>query len=228
MFVPIKDDTPLRMIRFQTVTAMIIVINVVVFLITGPLAGLEASVIFATRYGVVPSQILSLAPPLSIGLSPALEPITLLTYQFLHGSSMHIIVNMAFLWVFSDNIEDAFGHVAFGVFYLLCGMIAGLLHVMMAPDSTVPLIGASGSVSGVLGAYLLLYPRARVWVLLFLTIPVPLPALWILVAWFCFQFYGLFLSVGPGEAIGWWAHIGGFLAGLGLTFILRHRLFVKA
>ncbi|MCA0432020.1 MAG: rhomboid family intramembrane serine protease [Proteobacteria bacterium] len=227
MFVPIKDDTPLRVIRFQTVTAAIIALNVVVFLVTGPLTGVDAALAFATRYGVIPAQLLALAPPQLGLLDPIAEPVTLITYQFIHGDWMHIVINMAFLWVFSDNIEDAFGHAGFAVFYLLCGVMAAVLHVMMAPESTLPLIGASGSVSGVLGAYMLLYPRARVWVLLFFKIPVPLPALWILVAWFAFQFYSLLVPDVPGQTVAWWAHIGGFLAGLGLTLILRHRLFVR-
>jgi membrane associated rhomboid family serine protease len=150
-----------------------------------------------------------------------------ITYQFLHGGWMHLISNMAFLWVFADNIEDAFGHFGFLLFYLLCGIAAGLLHTVMQPDSGAPLIGASGAVSGVLAAYLLLYPKARIWILLFMRIPLPISAFWALSGWFALQLLSIFISSEDEAQVAWWAHIGGFLAGLILTFVLRSRLLVR-
>ena len=140
---------------------------------------------------------------------------------------MHLIFNMVFLWVFADNIEDAFGHVGFALFYVICGIVAGLCHAIMEPGSQVPVIGASGAVSGVLGAYLLLYPRTRLWVIFYLPIPFRIPAMIVLGVWFATQLLGVFTPGEEGMLIAWWAHIGGFLAGLLLTLLLRSRLLVK-
>jgi rhomboid family protein len=153
--------------------------------------------------------------------------LTLITYQFLHGGWWHLIANMAFLWVFADNVEDAFGHFGFLIFYLLCGIAAGMLHTLVDPHSGAPLIGASGAVSGVLASYMLLYPRARVWILLFLRIPLPIPAVWALGGWFALQLVSAFISTEDSNLVAWWSHIGGFLTGLVLTFVLRSRLLVR-
>jgi membrane associated rhomboid family serine protease len=159
--------------------------------------------------------------------NPIPEPLTLITYQFLHGGWWHLIANMAFLWVFADNVEDAFGHAGFLIFYLLCGIAAGMLHTLMQPQSGAPLIGASGAVSGVLASYMLLYPRARVWILLFMRIPLPISAIWALGGWFALQLISAFISTEDSTLVAWWAHIGGFLTGLILTFVLRSRLLVR-
>ena len=134
---------------------------------------------------------------------------------------------MAFLWVFADNIEDAFGHFGFALFYLLCGIAGGLVHAIMQPASQIPVIGASGAVSGVLGAYLLLFPKARLWVFFYLPIPFRIPAVIVLGIWFATQIMGVFTPAEDGQLVAWWAHIGGFATGLILTMLLRSRLLVK-
>lgn len=227
MFVPLKDDNPLQVIRFQYVCVALIAVNIAIFLLTGAMHGEEALIMAATGYGVVPTELLDLSRVGSGSLNPVAEPVTLLTYMFLHGGWVHLLSNMAFLWVFGDNIEDAFGHFGFLLFYLLSGIAAAGLHVIMSADSNQPLIGASGAVSGIIAAYLLLFPRARVWILLFMRIPLKIPAAFVLGGWILLQFASLFMQQTEGQAIAWWAHIGGFAAGLLLTLILRSRLLVK-
>lgn len=226
MFVPLHDSTPLQVIRFQYVTGALIIINVVVFLLTGAFTSEESMWALATGYGVVPVELVHIVNP-GTAYNPIPEPLTLITYQFLHGGWWHLISNMAFLWVFADNIEDAFGHFGFLIFYLLCGIAAGTLHALVEPQSGAPLIGASGAVSGVLASYMLLYPRARVWILLFLRIPLPIPAVWALGGWFALQIFSVFIATEDSAEVAWWAHIGGFLAGLVLTLVLRSRLLVR-
>lgn len=227
MFVPLKDDNPLRVIRFQYVSLALILINCVVFLLTGPLLGEEASMVAVTGYGVVPTELLDLTRQGQQVLNPVPEPFTLVTYMFLHAGWLHLIGNLAFLWVFGDNVEDAFGHVAFALFFLLCGVVSALAHVMMTPDSHEPLIGASGAVSGVMAAYLLLYPKARVWILLFMRLPLKIPAWIALLGWFGLQILGLFMVEPEGQAVAFWAHIGGFVMGLAFTLLLRSPWLVK-
>ncbi len=226
MFVPLHDNTPLQVIRFQYVTGALILINVVVFLLTGAFNSDEVLWALASGYGIVPDELIHVVNP-GTAYNPVPEPLTLITYQFLHGGWMHLISNMLFLWVFADNVEDAFGHFGFLIFYLLCGVAAGLLHTLIEPQSGAPLIGASGAVSGVLASYLLLYPRARVWILLFFRIPLPISAFWALSGWFVLQLVSAFISSADDMTVAWWAHIGGFLTGLVLTFVLRSRLLVR-
>jgi membrane associated rhomboid family serine protease len=221
MFIPLHDDTPLKVIRFQYVTLLIIIANIAIFLLWGAFATEAVQANSATTFGVIPTELLHGAGH----NQPFAEPLTLFTYMFLHAGWMHLIGNMLFLWVFADNVEDAFGYAGFAVFYILCGAIAGLTFAVMAPNSTSPLIGASGAVSGILASYLILYPRARVWILLFLRIPIPLPAVWVLGGWFLLQVFSL-AAAGPNEEVGWWAHIGGFAAGLIITMALRNRLLI--
>lgn len=226
MFVPLHDNTPLQVIRFQYVTGALIIVNVALFLLTGAFDSEETLWAIATGYGIVPVELIHVVNP-GTAYNPIPEPLTLITYQFLHGGWWHLIANMAFLWVFADNVEDAFGHVGFLIFYLLCGIAAGTLHTLMQPQSGAPLIGASGAVSGVLASYMLLYPRARVWILLFMRIPLPIPAVWALGGWFALQLGSAFFSTEDSNLVAWWAHIGGFLTGLILTFVLRSRLLVR-
>ena len=221
MFLPLHDDTPLKVIRFQFVTVLIMAINVGVFLATGAFQG-EANLASVTSsFGFVPAEFLGAANqgPVASG-GPLHEALTLITFQFIHAGWLHLIGNMLFLWVFADNIEDVYGYGGFALFYLLCGVAGGLVHAVMMPHSPSPLIGASGSVSGVLAAYMVLFPKARVWILLFLRIPVPLPAFWVLGGWFLIQVFSLFASL-PGQDIAWYAHIGGFSTGLVITLVLR-------
>jgi membrane associated rhomboid family serine protease len=226
MFVPLKDDQPLKLIRFQYVVLALIIVNVVLFLLTGPLLGEAGLMAVASGYGVVPQELFHGSVPVG-SFHPVSEPVTLLSYMFLHGGWLHLLGNMAFLWVFADNIEDAFGHFGFLLFYLLCGIAAALAHAFMTPYSIDPLIGASGAVSGVLAAYLLLYPQARVWILLFMRIPLRIPAWIVLGGWIVLQFVSLNLEQAEGPAVAWWAHIGGFAMGLVFTLILRSPLWVR-
>lgn len=149
-------------------------------------------------------------------------PATLISYQFLHGSILHLVFNMAFLWVFGDNIEDAMGHWRFLVFYLMCGVIAGLIHAAADPGAVIPIVGASGAISGVLGAYLVLHPRAKILVPVII-VPLYLPAYILLLFWIGFQVFSAVLLTPDQSNVAWWAHIGGFLAGMILVVPFRHK-----
>jgi membrane associated rhomboid family serine protease len=158
------------------------------------------------------------------------RPHTLLTSLFLHGGWLHVGGNMLYLWIFGDNVEDRLGRIRFLVFYLLCGVAASGVHILANPHSTVPTIGASGAIAGVLGAYLLLYPGARVLTLIplgFYLQVVQLPAFFFLGFWFLIQFISGAASLaargGGAGGIAWWAHIGGFAAGIILQFVFRKR-----
>ena len=226
MFIPLHDSTPLKVIRFQAVTIAIILLEVVVFLLTGAFRTEPALAATAALWGVVPGEITGVMPPL-LGFDPVPEPFTLITYQFLHGSWWHLISNMLFLWVFADNIEDAYGHVAFAFLFLFCGVIAALVHVLVMPLSAAPLVGASGAVSGVLGAYLVLFPKARVWVLVAARIPLRIGALWVLGGWFGLQLFSWWMTRDSESGIAWGAHIGGFIAGAAITYAIRRRLWMR-
>jgi membrane associated rhomboid family serine protease len=227
MFVPLKDDQPLKVIRFQYVVMALIVLNVVLFLVTGPLQGEEALMITASGFGVVPVELFDVVARNAAIIHPISEPLTLLSYMFLHAGWLHLLGNMAFLWVFADNIEDAFGHFGFLLFYILCGVAAALAHALVEPRSVDPLIGASGAVSGVLAAYLLLYPQARIWILFLMRIPLKIPAWIVLGGWLAFQFFSLGLEQPEGQAVAWWAHIGGFATGLVFTLLLRSPVWAR-
>jgi rhomboid family protein len=222
-FIPISDENPLRAIRVPWVTLALIAINVVVYLIEAlaDSAGTEAAIV---GLAVIPSKLLQIqstggatAPTGFVAGAP--EWLTLITYQFLHGGILHLLSNMLFLWVFGDNVEDALGHVKFLVFYLLCGVAGGLAHAALQPSSELPLIGASGAVSGVIAAYLMLHPRVRVWVLAFRILPLRVPAAWVLGFWVVSQFVMAVLA--PGDGVAWWAHIGGMAAGAVLVVFMR-------
>jgi membrane associated rhomboid family serine protease len=228
MFVPLHDDAPLQVIRFQFVTLAIIAGNIIIYLFTGAFQGEELTMRVAASFGVIPHEFTDVRN-FGFAENPIPPPATFLSYMFVHASWMHLLTNMLFLWVFADNVEDAFGHVSFAVFYLICGAVAAAAHVIMAPASDAPLIGASGAVSGVLGAYLMLYPRARVLMLMFVPIPIRISALWVLGIWFAIQIFSLYQASGNGAVeVAWWAHIGGFLAGMLLTIILRSRLLIRS
>ncbi len=224
MFLPLYDDTPLKVIRFQTVTGLLIAANVAVFLYTHYGLGNTGEVTVAMGLGATPAAITSGAP-VDAGRHMVPYVATLFTYMFLHAGWMHLLGNMAFLWVFADNVEDAFGHGGFFFVYIVCGVVAGLAYSYAQPASLSPLIGASGAVAGVMGAYLVLFPRARVWVLLFMRLPIRISAAWVLIGWFVLQVISLLTDKGGGQMnVGWWAHIGGFTCGLAVTWLLRDRL----
>lgn len=225
MFVPIYDDNPLRTIRAPFITIFLIVISTAIYLFEMSREGQLAAASFA----IVPSELFQMGifggPANGIGDALAVpESFTLVTYMFLHGDPFHLFGNMLFLWVFGDNVEDALGHLRFLVFYLACGIFAGLVHAFVVENwittsSGVPLIGASGAVAGVITAYLMLHPHVRVWVLAFRFIPLRISAMFALGAWILSQFVMLALpNIGP---VAWWAHIGGIVAGGVLVLFMR-------
>lgn len=175
-------------------------------------------------YGVIPAQATGHAVRM-----PAAIPVRLIASLFLHGGWGHLAGNMLFLWIFADNVEDAMGHGPFIVFYLICGVVANLVHILANPQSAEPTIGASGAIAGILGAYLVLYPRARVqmvvWLLILFLRFVWVPAVFFLPAWILMQLVSGLASLGVPQAggVAWWAHIGGFASGIALV-----RVFAKA
>ncbi|MCF8032102.1 MAG: rhomboid family intramembrane serine protease [Desulfarculaceae bacterium] len=217
--IPLKDENPTQGVPFVTIG--IIALNLLVYLYQLSL-GPRAEYIFLHQYGVVPVLLTGEIPVPGI-LAWLPQPLTLVTSMFLHGGFMHLAGNMLYLWIFGNNIEDRLGPLRFGVFYLLGGVLAGLSHVVASPGSQLPMVGASGAIAAVLGAYFLLYPRAKVVVLLwffFYAQLIRVPAVIVLGVWFLLQVLG---RGGPGVA--WMAHIGGFVIGLILVrlFLPRRR-----
>lgn len=222
MFFPIHDENKLRSIRFQYMTVALIAINVLVFFLE--VSGMQNAVI--ASFAVVPRELFEVSvvggvAPSAIDTIAVPEAYTLLTYMFLHDNSnpLHLIGNMVFLWVFGDNVEDAVGHVKFVIFYLLCGVAAGLVQSLMSPASEAPLIGASGAVAGVIAAYLMLHPRVMVWGMVFKVIPLRITAAAALGLWIAYQF--VMVLVPSETGIAWWAHIGGLAAGAILIVFMR-------
>jgi membrane associated rhomboid family serine protease len=215
--IPLRDST--RSSTAAVIVYAVIASCVAAFVYTIGL-GDEARIgAFYASFGAVPRAITQAAPGAYWGL---------LTSMFLHGGWVHLGGNMLFLWVFGDNIEDALGHVRFVIFYLLTGLIATLSHIVTQPASDVPLVGASGAIAGVLGGYLVLYPRARILSLIFLGYfirLVELPAVFVLGLWFVIQVVqGLGALAAPGvAAVAFWAHVGGFVAGVVLIRLFARR-----
>lgn len=219
--IPLHDDNPTEIFPYLTVT--FIVTCVLVFLWQLSLGPEGQKAVYAL--GVIPASLLqgkSLPPDLY--LIPA--KLTLLTSMFLHGGWMHLIGNMLFLWIFGNNVEDAMGHSRFIIFYLVCGFAAALAQALPNPESVIPMIGASGAISGVLGAYLLLHPRARVLVAIPIGIfihTMKLPAMAVLGFWFVLQLINTLLTGAGSGGVAWGAHIGGFVAGVLLIPIFKYR-----
>lgn len=219
MFLPLHDQNPIRHVKFPYVTYGLIGVTTVVFLVQLAM-GAYGFEWFTVEYGMVPVVVRNVVDQ-PVAWLP--DWANLVTYAFLHADWLHLLSNMLFLWVFGDNVEDAMGHIKFLVFYLACAVLAGLTHLAFNYSGNGPLIGASGAVAGVLGAYLVLYPHARVFVLFRLVIPIPLPipALWMLAVWIAMNvFYAI---VGSSEPTAWWAHIGGVVAGAILAIPLRRK-----
>jgi len=219
--IPLRDTIPTR--TFPWVTIALIGANVAVFVYQVSL-GFERADVFASVFGTVPAAFTGrVAYP-----APVLPPAaTLLTSMFLHGGFFHLFFNMLFLWIFGNNVEDATGHVRFLVFYLLCGVAGAAAHIGTHPDSIVKMVGASGAISGVLGAYFLLYPHARIVTLLwfgFFAQTVQIPAAVFLGFWFLAQALSWVLSGGEGGGgVAFVAHIGGFIAGVLLLVPFKRR-----
>ena len=213
---PLRDKQPSRIRPWITVA--LIAINGLLFLyeLSLPTGELESLV---QSLGLVPARFADSRWRSAEPLGPA-DFATLVTSTFLHGSLLHVLSNLWFLWIFGDNVEERFGRLRFLAFYLLCGVVAGMAHVVVEPDSDMPTIGASGAVAGVMGAYVRLFPRGRiVAVVPILIFPLlfEVPAIGFLAFWFLLQLFGASvgaLDQGHSQGIAFWAHIGGFLAGL--------------
>jgi len=219
--IPLRDDNPTD--STPVVTIALIVICVLAFLwqqTLGQIAGAKA----VYSLGVIPAVLFDIKElPAALALIPA--ELTIFSSMFLHGGWMHLIGNMLYLWIFGDNIEDTFGRKRFFIFYLLCGIAAALAQTLMNTSSEIPMIGASGAISGVLGAYLLLYPRAHVLVVIPLGIflhTTRLPAMVVLGFWFVIQLVSSF-GAGSGGGVAFMAHVGGFVAGMALMPLFRPR-----
>ena len=220
--IPLRDDNPTSITPFVTYAFIAACILVFLWQMSLGEKGFEAAVL---ALGVTPAILLGDArlPP-ELYLVPPVA--TVFSSMFLHGGFMHLAGNMLYLWIFGNNVEDSMGHVRFVIFYLLCGVAAVLAQAWPNPDSTIPMIGASGAISGVLGAYLLLFPRAHVLVLIPLGMfsrMVPLPAMVVLGFWFVLQLISTALSDGSQGGVAFGAHIGGFVAGMILIPVFKYR-----
>lgn len=224
MLFPIGDDNSDNTV-FPVVNYLFIAINILVFAV---LQGFGGNDLFTMAFSAVPREIVTgvdIAAPLIIRdsfgnrslipLQPTPIPVygTILTSMFMHGGLAHIAGNMLYLWIFGDNLENRLGHFRYAVFYLTCGTIAALAHILTDPNSVIPTLGASGAISGVLGGYLLLFPRRKVLVILFAFIT-HVPASLALGAWIAFQIFQNYLSPTEAGGVAYMAHIGGFIAGL--------------
>jgi membrane associated rhomboid family serine protease len=234
---PLKDNLVARSAPVMTVS--IVTLNVLVFLyqmslklgisleVDNPPHALESAHAFVLEFGLIPCRLMDLCA------YPADQPtpvFTIFSSMFLHGGFLHVAGNMLYLWIFGKNVEDNLGHARFSLFYLLSGVAAALTQVLTAPDSEVPMIGASGAVSGVLGAYLILFPHARVQTLVifgFFWRVVSIPALLVLGFWIVLQILNGFGAFGEAGSVAWFAHIGGFFAGMLLLIAMRPRTLVR-
>jgi hypothetical protein len=220
--IPLRDIN--RSSSVPVVTIALIVINTAVFLYEISLG--PALRPFMAAYGLVPAHVTLGLRYGETGIAESIAPF--LTCMFLHGGWWHLIGNMWFLWIFGDNVEDTLGSVRFLLFYLLCGLVAGAVQYLAQPASALPTVGASGAIAGVLGAYALLFPGARILTLVpivFVLQVIEVPSVVMLGIWFLMQVLnGSVATLGAVTAgVAWWAHIGGFLAGLGLVLALRPR-----
>ena len=211
--IPIRDENPKK--TFPFITILIIAVNIIVYIYQYWLHS-ELSQEFVLIYGAIPNNIVHLR---------SLE--TIVTSMFLHGGLLHLAGNMLYLWIFGDNIEDICGHFKFLLFYFICGFAAFLSHFITSPLSEIPMVGASGAISGILGAYLLKFPKARVHVLIPLFIWIwrifRIPAVIVLGFWFLIQIWNGFMLIGTGGGVAWFAHIGGFVAGLVLIKVFERK-----
>jgi len=208
--IPYKDDNPTTTVPYVTISIIALNILVFIFQIASP-SGMKD---IAYTYGAIPHNILSFEKA-----QPVHPMLTLFSSMFMHGGLFHLGGNMLYLWIFGNNIEDRLGHVRFIIFYLFCGIVAAYSHAITNPESTLPMVGASGAVSGILGAYLLLFPKAHIYTIVFfgfLITTLKVPALIVIGFWAIIQFINGLLStgIGKGGGVAWFAHIGGFLIGL--------------
>jgi membrane associated rhomboid family serine protease len=221
VFLPVYDYNQLRYIKRPYVTWALLATNILIYFLFQSGLVWNFDEYLNRTLGFMPASILSNAGaaadvPRILAEVPGIK---LFTYMFLHGDLGHLFGNMIFLWVFGDNIEDAMGRFRYFLFYIACGVAAGLAHFLSQTTSTTPLIGASGAISGLLAAYLILFPRAKVWVLFFTRIPLKLRAYWVLGIYLIFN---IVMATARGmDNVAWWAHIGGFAAGIVLVVLMR-------
>ncbi len=210
--IPISDDNPTRLVPF--VTWAIILLCVAVFLWELSLGKGADAAVYA----------LGFKPVTLLRGETELAAITIVTAMFLHGGFLHIAGNMLYLWIFGNNVEDAMGHARYMLFYLICGVAAALSLAFMDPASDIPMVGASGAISGVLAAYVLIYPRARVTVIVPLGIifyPMKISAVWVVGFWFVLQLISAAFSDPSQPGVAFWAHVGGFVVGAVLTPLFK-------
>lgn len=232
--IPIRDDNPQILTPYAT--WIIVALNVAAWVLVQGLGGQPALASSICTLGLVPGELLGMVPAgVGVPISATARCViadsgnwaTVLTHMFLHGGWMHLIGNMWFLWIFGNNVEDSMGHGRFVVFYLLCGLAAAALQVGADPAAAIPMVGASGAIGGVMGAYVVLYPRVNVHMLFwfgFYVTTFAIPAFWMLGYWFLVQMIGGFSSVGAqGGGVAFWAHVGGFVAGAILVYGFRDR-----
>jgi membrane associated rhomboid family serine protease len=236
---PLRDDNPTLLT--PVVTIVLILANVAVWVYLQGMGwdmGLMAESV--CRFGAIPAEVTGRTgdathvelghglPPCELGGLPQLGVVT---SMFLHGSWLHLIANMWFLWLFGNNVEDAMGHGRFLVFYLLTGVLAAGAHIVSVPDSPVPMVGASGAISAVMGGYLLLYPRIRIQTLFIFVIIlriIPVPAWFVLVLWFALQLLSGYADPMATSGVAVWAHVGGFVAGVVLIKVFEDRRLTAA
>jgi membrane associated rhomboid family serine protease len=222
--IPLKSDNP--RVSFAVVNAILIAVNILIFMYQFSLGPKEDQRLVNT-YGVVPARAeLLVSPTPGHHVTPPQVAETLVTSMFLHGGWLHVLGNMLFLWVFGGSVEDRLGHFTYFLFYMVCGVGSGLFHTIINWGSKIPTIGASGAISGVMGAYIVLFPRSRILTLIpvfIIFFTVRLPAILILGYWFILQFLSGVGSLGVTDqgGVAWWAHVGGFL--LGALLVLGHR-----
>jgi membrane associated rhomboid family serine protease len=232
---PLKDENPTEIFPFFTL--LLITANVAVWVyIQG--AGLDMTALMGSvcEYGAIPSDVTGQTAPIPAGVGDpcpgeGLGWPALFTSMFLHGGWLHLIGNVWFLWIFGNNIEDSMGRIRFLLFYLLTGLAAAGAHIVSAPGSPVPMVGASGAISGIMGAYLVLYPRVRVKTLFIIVILIKvirLPAWLLLGYWLLIQVLAGTQTAGGGAGVAFWAHVGGFVAGVVLVKPFENRQLVAA
>ncbi len=218
--IPIKDDNP----TFSTpyVTVGLIIVNCLVYIYQLSLGSYAQ--VFVLQTGAIPAELTTLSRMNSMtASSPVPLLLTPVTSMFVHGGFFHLGFNMLYLWIFGNNVEDRFGHVAFLFFYLLCGVCATIIHALSDIGSKFPMIGASGAIAGVLGAYIIMFPKAKIVTLVILIIfitVIRIPAVVFLGLWFLLQI----MNAGGGGNVAWYAHLGGFMAGLILTGVWARRI----
>jgi membrane associated rhomboid family serine protease len=214
MVIPVYDNDPLEKSRRAYVNWSLIALNIAIFAFTDATTD-KVSTEILRNFALFPVALSGEA--VTGGFVP--PSFTIFTYMFLHGGWMHVLLNMLFLWVLGDNIEDAIGRGRYLAFYLLCGMAGGAAHVLAAPQSNVPLVGASGAIAGVIAAYMMLRPCAKITVLLFGFVPIRLASYWVLGFWALSQVWHVFSLEKSDTA--WWAHVGGLTAGAILITAMR-------